>query len=238
MKLKATLSVLALLTAQAASASSLSLSYNGSAAGYEVVSIDLAPITVIGNSSNVYAGGFEMTDSSSGGLGDFVAWCLDLGAWLGTSGTFGYETTTNPFQNGGQVLDVAAQSRISAVFNANFGSSVTSTSENSAAFQLALWESVYDDDLNISTGDFRASGPSAVETIAAGYLSAAGSYSGANLFGLTYLESTSSPRRQNLVTAVATPPGGPTPVPLPAGGLLLLTGLFGVAGLKRKKRTS
>ncbi|PUB19057.1 hypothetical protein DFP92_101648 [Yoonia sediminilitoris] len=87
-----------------------------------------------------------MTDSTPGGFGDFVAWCLDIAPYLGTTGTHAYETTETAFSNGGVLLGDAGLSRIASVFNANYGSDVTSTANNSAAFQLALRESVYDTD--------------------------------------------------------------------------------------------
>lgn len=234
MKSKLALSAVALMVAQTASAASLSLTYNSSAAGYGIVTIDASPVTPVSNP--LYAGGFNMTDSTPGGLGNFLAWCLDIGAWLGAGGSYAYETTTNPFTNGGQVLDSNAQARVASVFNANFGASVTSNPDSSAAFQLALWESIYDTDMNISTGAFQASSSGSIETLASGFLSGAASYgSGANLWDLTFLQSSSDPRQQNLVTASASLPPAPT-IPLPAGGLLLLTGIAGVAGLKRRKK--
>lgn len=229
MKIKLALAAATMLFAHSASAATLNLTYDGSASGYRVVTFGAAPVAPAGGQSRVYAGGFDMQDSTPGGLGDFVAWCLDIAAYLGTSGSHEYETTDTPFGNGGAFLGTAGMSRIASVFNANFGSSVTSSANNSAAFQLALWESVYDDDNSISTGAFRASASSQVEAITAGYLTAAANYSGPSNWDLTYLESTATNRRQNLVTAA------PSPVPLPASGLMLLAAVGGLVVSRRSK---
>lgn len=193
------------------------------------MTVTTTPVSVIG-SNTVAAGAFDMTQTGGGGLGDFFAWCLDLGAYLGTTGN--YEITTTPFQNGGVDLMQAGIDRISAVFNANFGADVTSTSVKSAAFQLALWETVYDTDFNIATGAFQAaSGNSDVNTAAEGYLTAATNYDGPDLWSVLFLESTDGgvdgDRQQNLVTVA--------PVPLPASVLMLLAAL-GAMGMTARRR--
>lgn len=219
----------ALLATQAASASTLSLTYDGYATGYRAVTIDQVDVDVAGGLSTVAAGGFDMNDSTSGGLGDFVAWCLDLGAFLGTSGSHEYEVTDTPFQNGSEAILDAGMARISAVFNANFDDSVLASSNASSAFQLALWEVVYDDDMDITAGVFQASSSSSVESLAMSYLTAANEYEGANLWDLSYLESTAANRSQNLVTAEL------SAVPLPATGLLLIGALGGLVAARRRK---
>lgn len=238
MKYKLALSAIALIAAQSASASTLDIMYNGPAAGYRVVDIDSTSVDVVGSGTSVYAGGFEMSDSSANGLGDFVAWCLDLAAWLGTSGSHEYKTTETPFQNGGASLMSGGLARVASVFNANFGASITATADASAAFQLALWESVYDTDMNITSGTFKATSTAQVEALATGYLNMADSYTGPETWKLTYLESTSTnPRRQNLVTAEFIDQNEPEPVPLPATGLLLLAGLGGLAAARRRAKS-
>jgi len=233
MKLKFAIAAAALLSASAAYAAPVSLTYNGPVVGpYKTVTVTQTPVTVIGGNT-VAAGAFDMTQVGGGGLGDFFAWCLDLGAYLGTSGEHGYEITNTPFQNGGVDLMQAGMDRISAVFNANFSADVTSTNVKSAAFQLALWEAVYDDDFNITTGDFRAaSGDTNVNTAAAGYLSAASTYAGPNLWNVLFLESTDGgvdgDRKQNLVTVAA--------VPLPASVLMLLAALGAIGMTARCRR--
>lgn len=230
MKRRLILSLATLLAAPAANAGTLDLTYVGSVSGYRVVTIDAVPVTVAGNDHTVNAGGFQMEDTGPSGFGSFIAWCLDLCAYLGSSGTHEHEETDTPFQNGRQSPLPDSMARLSSIFNANFGDAVTVSAEASAPFQLALWRVIHDVDMNIDTGPFQASSSnSAVETLASDYLSAALTYSGPSVFDLIYLESTAAHRRQNLVNAT------PTPVPVPAAGVLLLVGLGGLAGLKRRK---
>lgn len=232
LKLAAATVAAATLMTSGAGASPISLSYNGPTAGFGTVDLDQVPVAVAGNQTQVSAGGFNMTDTS-GGLGDFIAWCLDLGAYLGTSGANAYQATNSPFQNGGADLLAAGMARVQAIFDANYGASVESDQDSSTGFQLALWEAVYDTDMNIGTGAFQASSSFEVEAAAEAYLTAAMNYSGKNIWELTYLESVAqSPelRRQNLVTASL------APVPLPASGIMMIVAIGGFGAVARKRR--
>lgn len=230
MKLTLALSAASIFVAQAASASTLDLTSNGFVSGFKYVDLVVPSVTVAGGSNDVPAGGFLMTDETVGGMGDFVAWCLDLGAYLG-SGTNEYEMTDTPFQNGGISLMASGMARVAALFNANFGDSITASARNSAAFQVALWEVAYDDDFSIYSGDFQASGGNGVQNTATQYLTAAQNYVGPSLWDVSYLESTAERRRQHLVTVTE----APAPVPLPASGLMLLAAVGGIAIARRKK---
>ncbi len=217
-------------------AAPISLKYNGSAAGYRTVTLNTVPVPVAGGLTQVSAGGFNMSDTTQNGLGDFVAWCLDLGAFLGTSLEYGYAATTTPFQNGGVNLVPVGMARVQSIFDANFSDTFFSDPDvqvnraKSAAFQLSLWEVVYDGDWDITEGLFQASASQDVETLAAGYLQAAMNWTGGSSWDLTYLESTDASRRQNLVTAA------PSPVPLPATGIMLLAAIGGLAAVRKKRR--
>lgn len=221
-----------LLLAQTASATPVSLTYLGpSAANPQAVSIQAAPVAWPGSGTwpkSVGAFGFNMRDGL-GVLGDFVAWCLDLGSFLGTSGAHAYTITPTPFSNS-YGLDDTQRARVQNVFDANYGTLTLTDGIQVAGFQLALWEALYDGDGNLGTGTFRASASAAILNAAAGFLGAASSWAGGQRYEMTFLESTGNPQRQNLVTV--------SPVPLPAGGLLLLTALGGLAWARRRKGVS
>lgn len=214
------------LLGTAASATTVSLTYNGpSAADPKTVNITATPV---GSTGTTNAYGFNMTDSV-GPLGSFVAWCLDLGNFLANTGAGAqaYKITSDPFGNS-YGLDAAERARVQAVFDANYGSLNLSAGNEVAGFQLALWDALYDGDWDLSAGAFKATASAAITGLANGYLAAAAGWSDGKRYNMTFLESTGSTQRQNLVTVA--------PVPIPAaGGLLLLAlGGMGIAARRRK----
>lgn len=228
------------LMAGSAAASSLSLQYLGAASGYRYLNIQESPVVPVTGSTptNVLAGAFSMRDTTANSaFGDFIAWCLDISHWLGTSGTYPYETTTTPFSNS-YGLDAVQQIRVQGFFDANYFAGLENDADRSAGFQMGLWEVLYDDDYSLTndtaaTDDFRGtagSGAASAFSKALEYLTAASSYgAGPKKWNLTFLESKSgSISRQNLVTVA--------PVPLPAAGLLLLAGIAGLGFAARRRR--
>lgn len=229
---------LSVLSAGAAPAATLSLEYLGAASGYRTLKIEESPVEPIGGGALpdwVLSGAFKMRDTTAGSaLGTFIAWCLDISHWLGTGGSYPYETTATPFASS-YGLSAAQKSRIQGFFDANYYAGLEDDRERSAGFQMGLWEALYDDDFSLTldsaaTDDFRGSAGdgNAVTAfgLAGGYLAAAAGYTGPKKWTLTFLESLSG--RQNLVTV--------SPVPVPAGGLLLMTGLAGLAVAARRRR--
>lgn len=222
-------------------ATSLSLEYLGAASGYRTLTIMEAPIDPIASGllpKNVSAGAFEMRDTTPGSaLGTFIAWCLDISHWLGTSGTYVYETTTTPFSNS-YGLSAVEQSRVQAFFDANYYIGLADDRDRSAGFQMGLWEVLYDDDFSLTantaaTGEFWGSAGSGADTafaLAGNYLTSAMNYADGKKWNLTFLESQSDPSKQNLITVSA--------VPLPAAGLLLIGGLAGLGLMSRRRRRS
>ncbi|MGH1424800.1 MAG: VPLPA-CTERM sorting domain-containing protein [Pseudooceanicola sp.] len=245
--LKAAAFASATLVAGVSSASAVTLSYTGQTTGnsYYTSKITRSPVNVAGSSGSstkVIAGGLNMTSSSS--LGNFVAWCLDLEHFL--KPVSNYVVTTNPFSNTG-TIGAAGIARIQSVFDANFASVNAADLKQSAAFQLALWEALYDgNSFSLTSGLFKARGyfggsftstATQISSLAAGYLSNAQGYLGAKVWDLTFLESTASGRHQSqaLVTVTMAPPPVPE-VPLPAGGVLLVTALGGIAAVRRRRK--
>src|SRR6056297_968415 len=148
--------------ASTASASTLSLTYHGATSGNDRknVKINEAPPDYPGVydwPATVGAWGFKMNDSS-GELGDFVAWCLDVGDFLSTSSTDPkpYKITENPFSNN-DGLTGFQQDRVESIFNANYGKVDVEDGAKAAGFQLALWEALYDEDYDLADGSFEAS---------------------------------------------------------------------------------
>jgi hypothetical protein len=203
-----------------AAATTVSLTFNGGTAGGQAT-INASPVGVTGTYG---AYGFNMTDSS-GQLGNFVAWCLDLQHYLAPVGQArSYEITNTPFGSS-YGLTAVQQARVQAVFDANYAFvSSTVTNVTQAGFQVALWDALYDTDWNAGTGDFRV-GAGSVRNAANDFLLAASTFSNNSVWNLTFLESNTN--NQNLVTA--------SPVPLPAGGLLLLAALGGLGLARRRK---
>ncbi|WP_255552387.1 VPLPA-CTERM sorting domain-containing protein [Maritimibacter dapengensis] len=220
------------LLAGSASAAPISLVYNGTdvAPGdREIVTFSTAPVS---QGTRAYAYGFNMSDvSTPSTLGDFMAWCLDIGSYLSTSSTAGrpYTTTDAPFSNSFGVT----KSRIQSVFDANFASVDTSDGKQAAAFQVALWNMVYDDDADAGSGTFAVTADSGVMSLANDYLAEAASFTGDKAYRLTFLESTPGryeKKYQNLVTIA--------PVPIPAAGGLLIMALGGLGFASRRRKSN
>ncbi|RLJ60406.1 putative secreted protein [Litoreibacter meonggei] len=164
--------------------------------------------------NNLRAGGFNMSD----GTNSFVAWCIDL---FDTIGSAVYDQTRPA-----QVSD-SEEADLNRLFSNN-RSIATDNAVNSAAFQVAVWEIVYEtgSSYDVGSGDFRAGDNTAVTSLAQNWLSNLGTDAGS--YKLSFYESSTS---QDLVS------GAPVPaVPLPAGLPLLLVGV-GALALTRKRRS-
>lgn len=210
-------------------ANALTLQLDSFTSDLQNVSISSSPVPA---PSTVGASGFNVTDTS-GDMGSFVAWCLDVSHLLmGIGETQVYNTTNNPFSNSFGLTTVA-RDRVQLVFDANYGNVNLSDGDQAAAFQMALWEAAFEDDnatLGLGSGFFKATSNGS-NLLAATYLSNAVNYVGDKLWNLTFLEvanlDVDRAKGQNLVTVSA--------VPLPAAGLLLLTGLLGAGALSRRR---
>lgn len=213
-----------------ASATPVTLTYLSSTANGQA-SIIAAPVPTVKVLPAAFgAYGFNMNDSTltvGDAAGNFVAWCLDLDDYL-AGGPQPYQTTTTPFTNS-YGLSAAEIARVKLVFEANYAGLVTSDDDH-AGFQVALWNAIYDTDWLAGVGTFAISGTASVLAKANTFLAAASIFAGVPAYNLTFLESTSVPVRQNLVTV--------SPVPLPAAGWLLIAGLGGLAALRRKRKTA
>ena len=196
------------------------------------VSVKSSPVAK--TPGTVGATGFNLTDTTDD-MGSFVGWCLDIAHYLMNKGSSqNYTPTNDPFSNSFGLTDVG-RDRVQSVFDANYGRLDTSNGDQAAAFQMALWEAAYEDDntaLSVSSGLFKASSTGSTN-LANRYLMAASAYSGDMVWNLSFLEVDGDADRgrytgQNLVTV--------SPVPVPAAGLLLVTGLFGMGAITRRRR--
>lgn len=212
--------VLIAASAGAATASTVTVSYQGSNAfgtDYSDVGQVKFKSTDPSRSGTFYAGPFAVT---ADGLGDFLAWCVNIARNMANGKT--YTHAADHFGGAGSEI----RTNIDRLFSTYYAS--LETKNQKAAFQFALWEIIYDDGLDLGAGTFKDNGTNgAIRSLADGYLS--GIQSDAALSGrykFTFLTSTDS---QDLVTV--------SPIPLPAAGWLLLAGVAGLAGLRRRART-
>ncbi len=211
---------LALGLAGAASAATITVDYQGGSPfgtpNYSrYVQISSAPY-----SGGAYAGPFRLT--GSGGMGNFVAFCVDLAKFLSSGNTY----TTASSSGYGAAVD----SSISKLFNSAYAG--ISNAVQGAAFQVALWEIITDtgSGYDLSSGGFSATyAPfsSAVLDQANAYLSALGTAPSGG-YSLTFLNSGNS---QNLVTVAQIPA-----VPLPAAAGMMGLALGALLAVSRRKR--
>lgn len=175
------------------------------------------------NPANAAAGAFTMLNEETNE--SFIAWCIDVLTTL-NQGDVEYNLDVS-------LLDSAQLGRVERVFDANYLGDTALNGINSAAFQVAVWDAVYDDDFNASgfgsavTSGFKIASPNSVINKANEYLLAAFNYDYAvddRKWTLTQHEAV-NPASQDLITVQAIP--GPF-------GVLLLGSAFAAAGVVRR----
>lgn len=160
----------------------------------------------------VAAGAFRVTESGTDN--DWLAFCVDLFQHFGAPADF----TVNAGLFGQTVVD-----RLDKLYT-NYFDTVTNDTR-AASFQLAIWEIVSDDDLDLRSGQFSVANNSRwLRRTTNRLLNGLDDLNGGD-YQLTFYE---NDEYQDLVV------GNLTPVPLPATGLLLLVGL-GAMGVARRK---
>lgn len=193
-------------------ASTVTLDYTGSSVfGSPNLSERVRIRGPVGGTNTVRAGPFRMTD----GVDDFTLWCFDIAQPVGNGVT--YHRVSNP-------LGSARASLLNRLFTSHYHKVDTTT--EGAAFQVAVWELVYENlagPLDASDGDFKAWRNAGVVAQANAWLDDLGTEENYNI---SYYASRTN---QDLLTA--------SPVPLPAGVLLLATGLGALVVARRRQTT-
>ena len=196
--------------------------FNGNGSAGVTVTSTADPVTTVG----AQAGGFFLKgDIFGNGVESFVGWCLDISHNLVNGAE--YVATNTPFSQ--DSLTNLQISNIGRLFNTAYGGlNFSKASAESAGFQLALWEIIYEDTANpfkLDLGSLKIAGNSAAITAGQAFLDNLNGTE-TQVWNLTFLE---SKRNQDLVTA--------TPVPVPAAAGLLLLALGGLAAAGRRRRT-
>lgn len=165
------------------------------------------------------AGQFQLQDVAT--LESILAFCIDIFQVLKLPHT--YDTT--PF------VESLPMGQIEALYS-NFYLDVD-TADEAAGFQLALWEITTERSatLDLGTGRFITTGTGAHYDIAETYLNGLGGDATANWDLTTFYSATS----QDLISGSF---AGLASVPVPAPVMLLLTGLFGLGGMRARKTTN
>ena len=159
---------------------------------------------------NVAAGAFGVSDGGS----DWLAFCIDLFQTYNIPADF--DVVGAPGGEGSPFFQ-----RLDKLYTSYFAG--VDTSVEAAAFQIAIWEILYDGSFNLVDGEFRLAGVGdAVLSQVKAYLAGLDQQSGGG-YAFTFLKNDGY---QDLVIA--------SPVPLPAGALLLL-GALGAMGVVRRK---
>lgn len=183
-----------------------------------------------GDSRTVRAGAFSVSD----GVGNFLAWCLDI--FNNVSLPAPYTITETPFSATTGTFTASVVDNLTRLFNTAYTSVDVSNNAQAAGFQLALWEVITESDssFDVTSGDFQWTGGSTgARDFANEYL---GMMSGPETeqFVLTFFESGvdayGNQFSQNLVSVA--------PIPLPAGVWLLGAGLLGLVAVGRRRRNA
>ncbi len=219
MKLALAAGILALSAGMAAA--SPVYTHTGNAQGVNVT-IKNWPVSKPINGNTVYAGSFNVKDDATP-ANNFAAWCLDLAKTIAVGDTF--KETSTPYNS--NALSQVQQDRVQGLFDAHF-ETAKSNANSAAAFQLALWEAIYDNTFNLSKGSFAVQGVSSTITgLAQGFLNSFTAGSQDN-YVVSYLQNDRS-KGQDIVTA--------SPIPLPAAAWLLIGGLGALAAVRRRRDT-
>jgi hypothetical protein len=209
-----------LLLAGTTQAAVITLDFQGFQNGSKTGTITAMGTTV----SNTQAGLFVFNVTNVSGdpeinlYSKLVAFCLEANVLLQDPASYELLSAGDYFN------DAARMARIEQLFSQFLGSIGTATTD--AAFQLALWEIIYDSDLNLEAGDFVASSFGGARAVAQGWLDSLGTGGSASLWALRAPGDGVSNVSQDLITWV----------PEPGTLALLGLGLIGFGAMRRRAK--
>ncbi len=147
------------------------LTFNGFEYGSTTVDIGSIPAPIITTPS---AG--ALLTSVDGGT-PFESFCIDIWQWLGGNDYTFHPSAVGVVTNIGTITQTTVNN-LNRLYNEAHGS-IVNDAIDSAAFQVDVWEIVYDTPvgLSLTDGNFFSTGPSAVTSIATGWLNNLSNYS-------------------------------------------------------------
>lgn len=212
--------------ASAASAAYVTATFTGVTPGVSVSIND----TTNSQSLNTQAGGFNFSRVAGTATdpyvsGNYVTFCIDIFKTVGSGPTYGWDQTAlpnapTPSGNTNYPMGSVKADLLGKLWGAH--RSGLSTANDFGAFQLAVWEIVFENSgtLDIDNGTFYATGGAGARSLANTWLSTVASeaaYGG--LYALTGISNEGNPQDQLV----------PTP------GSLALCGLGGLAFVRRRR---
>lgn len=193
-------------------------------------------VNVSAPSANALAGGFRLKDQDQN---PFVAWCLDIlnDLSIPNSGRH-YNVTDTPFAGVKNLLSDITLANVKGLFETAYKAVDLADNVQSAGFQLALWEVLYETEstFDLRDGAFKqtksGTAQDDAEEAANGYLALLEGGVVTQSYAFTFYESKTNQHgdqlSQNLVSV--------SEVPLPAAAWMLGLGVAGLFGVRRLKK--
>ena len=186
-----------------------------------------------GHSFNTSAGAFNFLRKASdpgtlpGFAPTFQGFCIDLTEYVQVGHTYEWHTVSlgnAPTSDAGP-MGAANAARLGRLFANQYNGLATAANQSQAyaAFQLAVWEIVFDGDLNLSNGSLKCtSAPSGTISLAQSWLNTLGTGQGWSLIAIDDQPGCDDGHQGYVLT--------PTP------GAAALLGMGGLMGARRRRR--